>query len=342
MNKASPLVGKIATLTQALAGETVSQISLDRIDLDPNQPRKTFKQQALEELAGSIKLQGVLQPVVVVRNGDRFTLVVGERRYRASQLAGKSDIPAIVRTLDVQTIKALQLIENIHREEVNAMEQAIAIKEYIDTFLGGVRHGIGKVAADAMGLSETTVSEALQLLNLSSPELRQAVDNGNITDANAAVALDRLNKENPAAAAPLIDKAKKEKVTRTEVRAAKAAAKAEKKQPPADPAPDRCPNTPDMLGGDAPAVKNSDNATNSAPDLSAIGDNPGSTDQLVNALGPLLDKVDGVGAVIQMAALVRQMRQRALALGLNWDDILAGAAYDTDNKNGGKTHGRAA
>ena len=110
------------------------EIKISHIIPDENQPRRKFNQEQLEALADSIKEHGVLQPIVVTKEGDKYKIVAGERRWRASQIAGKDTIPAIVRTLDAQKRLELSLIENVQREDLNAIETATAYAKLRDQF----------------------------------------------------------------------------------------------------------------------------------------------------------------------------------------------------------------
>lgn len=339
--KESPLKGKIADLGHALAGETISQISLDLIDEDPNNTRTKYDPAKMEALTASIKKRGVLQAIVVRRMGGRFMIVFGHRRYRGARAAGLTTIPVVVRELDDATIKAHRLIENAHREDVDPMDQAMAIKSYIDDHLGGMAHGVGKLAAEHLSFSEATVSEALALLELSEP-VQAAVASGNVKAGSTAVALDRLVQEDPAAGAALVEKAKTAPVHREEVRQAQKAAKQKKKAATADDSEQhaRCEKTTDMFGGQGEV---SDNTDAGIPNLSAIGNNQITESDLVDALGALLKLVDSdLAPSKRIAALVRQIRLHALALGLNWDEILDSAAYDVKENNKDKTHGGTA
>src|SRR5690606_37718797 len=109
--------------------ETLSRLQelpISSIQPDPDQPRKTFNKDDLEGLALSIKQHGILQPIVVISKGDMFLIVAGERRYRAAKLAGLAKVPAIIRTLSDQHKLELSLIENLQREDLNAIETATA------------------------------------------------------------------------------------------------------------------------------------------------------------------------------------------------------------------------
>ncbi len=150
---------------QAQAGD-VRRIPLANIRPNPHQPRKDFSAEALQDLAASIKSQGVLQPVLVrpLPDGeDTFELVAGERRLRASQLAGIEDIPALVRELSDQESLAIALIENLQREDLNAMEEAEGYRQLMQQF------DLSQEAlAEKVGKSRSTLSNALRLLSLPS------------------------------------------------------------------------------------------------------------------------------------------------------------------------------
>lgn len=111
----------------------ISSISIDQIEANPFQPRTRFETTALDELAESIKQHGIIQPVTVRKMGnDKFQLISGERRFRASQLAGLDTIPAYVRVADDQTMLEMALVENIQREDLNPIEVAISYKRLIE------------------------------------------------------------------------------------------------------------------------------------------------------------------------------------------------------------------
>ena len=141
--------------------DNVVLISL--LDIDPNyeQPRKTFDEDALRELADSIRIHGVIQPIVVTPIGKRFMIIAGERRFRASKIAGKTDIPAIVRHYTPQQIKEISLIENLQREDLSPIEAARAIKTLMTEF-----NMTQEVAANRIGKSRAAVANTLRLLTL--------------------------------------------------------------------------------------------------------------------------------------------------------------------------------
>lgn len=140
-----------------------SVVTIDLLDIDPNreQPRKNFDETALRELADSIKLHGVIQPIVVTPVGKRFMIIAGERRFRASTLAGKTTIPAIIEHYTPQQIKEISLIENLQREDLNPIEAARAIKVLMSEF-----NMTQEVAADRIGKSRSAIANTLRLLTL--------------------------------------------------------------------------------------------------------------------------------------------------------------------------------
>ena len=150
-------------------------------DIDPNyeQPRKTFDEDALNELADSIKLHGVIQPIVVVPIGKRFMIIAGERRFRASKLAGKTDIPAVIRHYSQQQIKEISLIENLQREDLSPIEAARAIKVLMNEF-----NMTQEMAADRIGKSRSAVANTLRLLTLSD-EVIALIEKGRLSAGHA-------------------------------------------------------------------------------------------------------------------------------------------------------------
>ncbi len=142
-------------------GESVEQIPLERVDQNPYQTRRKFDEDALIDLTESIKANGVVQPIVVRQRGERYVLVVGERRLRAASRAGKTTIPAIVRTLSDQQAAEITLIENLQREDLNCLEQAEAFGTLSKEF-GLTQEQIG----NRVGLSRESVSNYMRLLKL--------------------------------------------------------------------------------------------------------------------------------------------------------------------------------
>jgi len=144
-----------------LTGSTFIEIPLDRVDPNPRQPRGTFDEDSLQELATSIEAVGVLQPIVVRPQEDRFQIVMGERRVRAAKLAGLTAIPAIVRITEEDHLLRDALIENIHREDLNALEEAAAYQQLLTDF--GVTH---EELASKLGRSRSAITNSIRLLRL--------------------------------------------------------------------------------------------------------------------------------------------------------------------------------
>jgi len=157
-----------------------SQIDLDLIRPNRDQPRKDFDEAALEELAESLKAQGVIQPVIVraVEDGH-YELIVGERRWRAAQLAGLLKIPALVRDVSDNQLLELALIENIQREELNPLETALAFQSLIDD-LGLTQQEV----ADRVGKQRSTVTNLLRVLNLPT-KVQERVRSGQLSLGHA-------------------------------------------------------------------------------------------------------------------------------------------------------------
>ena len=151
--------------------ERVSSLPVEVISRGRYQPRREFDQDKLQELADSIAAQGVLQPIVVRPvEGDRYEIVAGERRWRATQLAGLGEIPVVVREVDEQTAMAIGLIENIQRDDLNPLEEAAALHRLLNEF--ELTH---QDVARAVGKSRTTVTNMMRLLDLT-PQVKEYVD----------------------------------------------------------------------------------------------------------------------------------------------------------------------
>jgi ParB family chromosome partitioning protein len=160
-----------APVLEATPSDRLHQLPVDALSPGKYQPRKTMDQAKLAELAESIKVQGVIQPFVVRDlGGKRFEIIAGERRWRASQLAGLSEIPVVIREVDDRTVVAMALIENIQREDLNPLEEAQALQRLIDEF--DLTHA---QAADAVGRSRAAVSNLLRLLEMPS-DIRTLVE----------------------------------------------------------------------------------------------------------------------------------------------------------------------
>jgi ParB family chromosome partitioning protein len=166
-----PKAAADAPALEASPDDTLRTLPVDAIAAGKYQPRKQWDEDKLAELAESIKAQGVIQPIVVRELPDRtFEIIAGERRWRASRLAGLAEIPAVVRRADDRTVVAMALIENIQREDLNPLEEAQALQRLIDEF--DLTHA---QAADAVGRSRAAVSNLLRLLEMPK-EIRTLVE----------------------------------------------------------------------------------------------------------------------------------------------------------------------
>lgn len=173
-----------AAPTSASADETYFACPVDQIAPMPGQPRRRFDQRALDELAASIAASGVLQPLVVRDAGDgTYTLIAGERRWRASRQAGLSEIPVVVRDVSDDEAFALALVENLQREDLNPVEEALAYQRLIDDF-GYTQDEVGK----QLGRARTTVTNALRLLRLA-PVVQELVADGSLSAGHARAVL---------------------------------------------------------------------------------------------------------------------------------------------------------
>lgn len=164
-------------------GEEVKKIAIEKISPNPYQPRRYFDPERLAELAASIKEHGVLQPLIVRRAGERYELVAGERRWRAAQQAGLTEVPAVVRELDEATMMKIALVENLQREDLNPLEEAQAYHRLMQEF-----HLTQEEVAQAVGKSRSAVANALRLLMLPAP-IQESLARGEITAGHARAIL---------------------------------------------------------------------------------------------------------------------------------------------------------
>ena len=164
---------------EEINGEKVVEVDIKLIDVNPNQPRKNFDATALKELADSIKVHGVIQPIIVNKAGSRYLIVAGERRFRASKLAGLKTIPAIVKNYTEQQVKEIALLENIQREDLNPIEVSRAMKELLEIY-GWTQD----VLADRLGKSRPAIANSLRLLTLQ-PEVIELIESGKLSAGHA-------------------------------------------------------------------------------------------------------------------------------------------------------------
>lgn len=163
---------------------SVLQIDIDLIDPSPFQPRTRFAQGALDELAQSIRQTGIVQPIVVRRNGPhRYQLLAGERRWRAAQLASLHRVPAVLKDVSDEKAVEITIVENLQREDLNPIEQAQAFDRLIQEF-----HLTQEEAASRTGKERATVTNALRLLRLEKP-IREMVEDGRLTGGHARALL---------------------------------------------------------------------------------------------------------------------------------------------------------
>ena len=178
----------------AIDSAELLHLSVELIDPNPFQPRRTFDPSEIAALADSLRLHGMLQPVLVRPMGDRYQLIAGERRLRASIEARLHEIPARVMDLDDQRISELAMVENLQREDLNALDKASAFKNYLDSY-GGTQEEL----AGRLGLDRSTVSNLMRLLDLPA-EVQDAVRNKRITQGHARALLGLDNAEAQVAA----------------------------------------------------------------------------------------------------------------------------------------------
>lgn len=160
--------------------KNAEEMPLEKISANPNQPRKNFDEQALRELADSIKKHGVIMPIVVNDNDDgTYMIIAGERRFRACKIAGKSTIPVVIRKYSPREIKEISLIENLQREDLNPIEAATAMKQLM------IEYKLTQdELAERIGKSRPAVANTLRLLNLC-PEVMGMVSDGKLSAGHA-------------------------------------------------------------------------------------------------------------------------------------------------------------
>ena len=184
--KKSGLGRGLTSLFDENSSDNEGAVTLNLNDIEPNrdQPRKDFDETALSELADSIAQHGLIQPIVVKPNLDgRYSIIAGERRWRASRMAGLTEVPVVIKEADEQTLMEIALIENVQREDLNAVEEALGYRSLIDTY-GLTQEEVAK----KMGKSRSAVTNALRLLALNDNEL-EALRRGSISAGHARALL---------------------------------------------------------------------------------------------------------------------------------------------------------
>ena len=159
--------------------DKIVEMSLNKIEPNQNQPRKNFDRDALEELSQSIKQHGVIQPIIVVPKGDKFTIVAGERRYKASIMAGLKTIPVVIKGYSAKEVKEIALIENLQREDLNPVETGFALRQLIENY-----HLSQEEVAEKLGKSRSVITNYLRILRLE-PEVLAMVERGKLSFAHA-------------------------------------------------------------------------------------------------------------------------------------------------------------
>ncbi len=167
---------------EAISAESsATEIALDKIDRNEEQPRKVFDEVAMTELVNSIRMHGVITPIILVAKGERYMIIAGERRWRAARRAGLKTIPAIVRNYTREQIREISLIENIQREDLNPIETATAIKQLMDEC-----DYTQEQVAERIGKSRTVVTNTIGLLTLP-PTVIDLISNGRLSAGHAKV-----------------------------------------------------------------------------------------------------------------------------------------------------------
>jgi ParB family transcriptional regulator, chromosome partitioning protein len=167
--------------------ERVQMVPVTKVKACPFQPRKDFSEESLKDLASSIKEQGIVQPLIVRKSGESFELIAGERRWRAAQMLNLTEVPIIVREADDRAVLELALIENLQRENLNPIEEALGYSQLIEQFKLTQEEAAAKV-----GKSRAVVANALRLLKLA-PDLQAHVRDGRLSVGHAKVILGLTN-----------------------------------------------------------------------------------------------------------------------------------------------------
>lgn len=156
-------------------------IEIDKIEVNPNQPRKNFNEEGIKDLAESIKQHGIIQPIIVVKNNSNYMVVAGERRVRASKLAGLREVPCIIKKYGERQIKEIALIENLQREDLNPIEAAKAIKQLMEKY-----KLTQESVSEKIGKSRSNVANLLRLLNLH-PDVVELIEKNQLSAGHARV-----------------------------------------------------------------------------------------------------------------------------------------------------------
>ena len=173
-------VEKITKQKKQTTEESVTELDINKIYPNPNQPRKYFDEEALQELASSIKMHGVIQPLVVNKTDDNnYMIIAGERRWRASNIAGLDKVPVVIKNYTEKQIREVSIIENLQREDLNPIEAARAIKQLMEEY-----NLTQETVSDRIGKSRSNVANTLRLLSLY-PEVIKMIEDGKLSSGHA-------------------------------------------------------------------------------------------------------------------------------------------------------------
>ncbi len=176
-------INEIEEIEEKKDGEAVQNIKIIQIEPNRNQPRKKFDEEALEDLAESIKKYGVIQPIIVCKKDDYYQIIAGERRWRAAKKAGLTEMPAIVREYDDRKNKEIALIENIQREDLNPIEKAHGYRTLMDEY--GLTQ---QQLSDTLGISRSSIANTVRILNLDQRVIDLAIE-GKLTEGHCKALL---------------------------------------------------------------------------------------------------------------------------------------------------------
>ena len=177
------LFGPAPEEEQAKENDVLKTLKINEVEPNRNQPRKRFDQEALEELSQSIKEYGLIQPIVVTKKDGYYSIIAGERRWRASKMAGLTEIPAIIREDDEKINSEISLIENMQREDLNPVEKAMGIKTLIENY-GMSQEEVAK----KIGKGRSTIANWIRVLNLE-PRVLEMAKEGKITEGHCKALL---------------------------------------------------------------------------------------------------------------------------------------------------------
>lgn len=164
-------------------GDVLKNLNILEVEPNREQARKMFDMDSLQDLADSIKMYGIIQPIVVTQRDGYYSIIAGERRWRAAKIAGLQEIPAIVREYDERKNKEISLIENIQREDLNPIDKAVGIKSLIDEYQL-TQQEVGKI----LGMGRSTIANTIRMLNLE-PRVLELAKQGKITESHCRTLL---------------------------------------------------------------------------------------------------------------------------------------------------------